>query len=920
MTHEENSRRAGRGSYYSFSFVKKQYVNVSLPNNMTTHPLQDGLGYAFSRYVRDMGIRNAKTFNRIAEIDISKLIKGMAGTEIHAFQLASNTFQRTMVRLFETIARQYLEARPNRWDNSRDTEGEVYNAVKDIYNAFSGSPMFSLNEQSYGNESWLRQLIVGKFGARETYNMPPSVWYSRYEQMMENERNGIPTGPQETEKVLRNHVQYTMFPNIWTSIPLHYIGIPIVSNEFIDYVLDGGSYSALSKDVLYYRSKTAKNWFTAKKTYWYQVGQNGQFFDNATGSWLSTTLQQNRRKYMNCYICNQKHNVLFLDWYRTVGWDTSRKRICFNCIAISAFSYNPWKRCWIIASNTNTEDIISARQDRPVQYVHVDDTDEKPVGKRDYDWRVNVRYLENASSFADCPNFIPEHIELPIETRRYLTWLRNLKTATRMNVGFSLDRVRRSYIHNEYRSNQTLESFVDEHENVIVNFPAQVKQYEDGQYVTMWIDSKMERRDFSRQYSAPRHNTRVTDDGWIEPDHGLRNMNKGLNNYSYKPDFYYVDYIDNMWFSTYTESPTVDAMECPEHEGKMAHVNCPSWHRKYGLFMGLELELIARDTRQLDHIEPPQLFERTIETFHPNKYRGTCYDYVPQLLYAKRDGSLPSYTGVEYISQPMSMRAWQQVPKTFWYMTENNYKAHSVGGVGIHIHIPWAAFTEIHAFTFLSAMQALQLNQYGFLRNVAQRPSNDWTAWDELEYSNVPNTIAAIVQSRRAQNSSKYQGINLLHNSTIELRYFNSNAKGGRVLKNLQFVQAIYDYTGSLADQGEWEGELGPNQDLLNHTTSWRFVDAEATTATKNAMLENPKVDNDLFNIETELFGWIESNKSNYPNLWAFMMREDDDLVISQSEINSLWEQPEEVETVVPTVEVHKTVNTRSGDIEIQIQ
>lgn len=915
MTHEADSTRARRGSYYPYSFVKKQYVNVSMPTNLATHPLEDGLGYAYSRYLRDTSQRSKGTFDRIAQIDIGKLIQGMVSTDNNKFELAANAFERTMVRLFEDITRQYQEARPN----NRRPEEDIYALIKDIYTGFASSPMFQLTEDYYANQSWLRQLIVGKFGAREQYNMPPSVWYFRYERMMENERNGMVSGPQETNKILRNHVQYTMFPEIWSNLPLHYIGIPIVNNVFIDYALDGGSYNSLSKDAFYYRSKNAKNWFTAKKNYWYSVRQNGQFFDNATGSWQSTTVQENRRKYMNCHVCNEKHNVQFLDWYRTKGWDTSRKRICFNCIAITAFSYNPWQKCWIIADPSNTEDIIDARHDRPVQYVHVDDTNEKPVGRRDYDWRVNVQYIENANSFADT-NVSPEELTLPVETRRYLTWLRNLKTTTRMNVGFSLDRVRRSHIHNVYRSDLSLDDFVEENENVIVNFPAQVRQFEDGQYLTMWIDSKLQNRDFSRQYSAPRSDTRVTDDGWIEPLHGIRNMNKDLNNYSYKPDFYYVDYFDGKYFSTSTEAPTINAMECPEHQGKVGHINCPSWHRKYGLFMGLELELIARDSRMLSEVAPPQLFERTIETFHPNNYRDNCYDNIPQLLYAKRDGSLPSYTGVEYISQPMSMRAWQQVPKTFWYMTENNYKAHSVGGVGIHIHIPWSAFTEIHAFTFLSALQALQCNRYGFLRSVAQRPSNDWTAWDELEYSNVPNTIAAIVKSRRAQNSSKYQGINLLHTSTIELRYFNSNAKGGRVLKNLQFVQALYDYAGYLADHGEWEGEFGPNQTLLDHTENWRQVDDSATLNIKQAMLDDPKEDRSLLTIETELFAWIQDNKDNYPNLWAFMMREEDDLVISESEINSLWQQPEVVETVESFEEVRKTVNTRSGDIEILIQ
>mgnify|MGYP003313346830 FL=1 len=241
-------------------------------------------------------------------------------------------------------------------------------------------------------------------------------------------------------------------------------------------------------------------------------------------------------------------------------------------------------------------------------------------------------------------------------------------------------------------------------------------------------------------------------------------------------------------------------MDLAGQEGSGSQVDNPDWHRQYGLFLGLELELIVRDNRNMfEDLGPLQIFERTIQTFHPQNYKDDCADLMPQLLFAKRDGSLPSHTGVEYISQPMSMNAWQQVPSLFWHTVNNVYKAFDVGGVGIHIHIPWSAFTEVQAYAFLEVLTALQRNTNGLLRRVAQRASNNWTYWDELEYSNVPNTIAAIATSRRAQNSGKYQGINLMHDNTIELRYFNSNAKGGRVMKNLEFVTMLYDYACHLS-------------------------------------------------------------------------------------------------------------------------
>ena len=293
-----------------------------------------------------------------------------------------------------------------------------------------------------------------------------------------------------------------------------------------------------------------------------------------------------------------------------------------------------------------------------------------------------------------------------------------------------------------------------------------------------------------------------------------------------------------------------------------------------------------------------QIFERTIQTFHPQHYADRVEELAPQLLYAKYDGSLPSNSGVEYISQPMSMKAWQQVPSLFWHTVNQTYKAFSVGGVGIHIHIPWAAFTEIQAYVFLSTLTALQENRNGLLRRVAQRASNNWTAWDELEYSNVPNTIAQVVKSREAENSSKYQGINLLHDNTIELRYFNSNAKGGRVLKNLEFVQMMYDYALALTDGYDWdasEDEIPPS-DIISLVEEFRNTVVNCPQSTKDMIVDDVDDVHTVLNIEWKLMQFLLDNTDKYPNLHGYLTDTDDGSIeLVQSELDAVY--PDETET-----------------------
>lgn len=898
-----------RGSKLPYEHIKAQYLNiVDESRSGADHPLhQDNTEYTYNRWLRETSnlTGSKKKYNAIVSIDVAELIESLASENVRDFHEASQKWKRSMQDVVSNRAYAYAS-------NHNVDVRTVIEVLNSLYSVFVTEPFYSILESNYTYGSrinWLRNLLQDRFGA-VNYSNPRATWIGHYETISSGNADSEDYSQTEISSVLRNHIQYQMYPKQWDTLPLRYIGIPMVTDNYISYALPGNG-SELSYDSIYYKSATAKSWFSAKRGYWYGRSRSGQVFDNYSGNWISKERWSNNRKYASCNLCHHKYDVMMLDWYKVRSYQNNRSRICYQCIATYGLSYNPWQKSWIIASYNNTEDMEIAANDRPIRLRHVDDTGERPVGRRDYDWRVDEEFLEDNNIDIDVND-----LKLPIETRRYLTWLRKLPMSARMNIGFTLTTLRKDAITSQMTSNSSERvEFMDRFSPILDAFPAQYRSDDlRGDHIAMWIDSMMEDRDFRMRYSSRVAESRVTDDGWLEPSHGIR-LNKEKNAYSYRPDFYYVDYIDGKYYSTYTEGSSGDYAYCSEHD--VPNHRCTSWHREYGLFMGLELELIARDKREQSNVGPMQLFQRTLETFHPNDYRKMSHDVAPQLMYIKRDGSLPESTGAEFISQPMSMRAWQNAPKTFWYMTEQNYKAHSVGGVGIHIHIPWDAFTEQHGYTFLSALQALQWNANGLLRYIAQRPSNSWTSWDQLEYHDVPNAIAAVVRSRRANNSSKYQGINLMHNNTIELRYFNSNAKGNRVLKNLEFVQALYDFTMWKSDSSGWDNELGPDESLLNEISTWRNQADEWSDAEENLIRNTHDEGFDgVLNIEQAFVQFIQDNHHKYQHLMEFLLRNDDELEISQDEIDSLWEQPEEETTEEEVEEVVETVQpvTRLGN------
>ena len=874
-----------RGSKLPYVYKQGQNVKVNHDERYGSSNLFERTSeYAFQNWFRS-NVQNKRIkyrqYNRAAFIDIRELVNVFANGTQTDVQYQMSYFANTVLEIVNDVAYEYA----TKYNLNQDQFMKLCSILQEHYDPFiSARSSVSMSSVSRHNGDWFAVILKDRFGLTQLNN-PPSVHGHTQDEAEETWTYDTNDLSQAHRNSMTAAVRHTMNPDQWSKIALGVIGIGLPTIHFVRYlweqhVEDEGYVSTRysTSDILFAAQPSTSSYNSMyERYYWYANGRNGMQYDESASKWVFKSDTYNRRKWMRCDLCRELHNVKFLDWYKVRSYSNTRNRICFHCISSKASSYNVYHKAWVLWNNA--ENIQQARYDYPIEYTHIDDTNIKATGSKEF------AFVQKQEQNSDGPGYV-EHV-LPVETRRYLSYVRNVDSDTLNLFRWQNDLRRRMSIHSWDRAQYS----DSDNAEVIRTFPVDVKTTNDIPVLRVWMDNEGNSRDFRYQWQAPTE-SRV-DDGWVDVNAGIK-LNLDKNNYSYRPPFYYVDYKDGKWLSTNTDANNRAVMDLDGSDIPGSQVDNPDWHKQYGLFMGLELEVIIRDERNMfDDLGNKQIFERTIQTFHPQGYIDDCADLVPQLLFAKRDGSLPSHTGVEYISQPMSMNAWNAVPSLFWHTVEQTYKAFSVGGVGIHIHIPWDAFTEVQAYAFLTMLTALQTSDNGLLRKVAQRPSNQWTYWDELEYSNVPNTIAAVATSRRAQNSAKYQGINLMHDSTIELRYFNSNAKGGRVMKNLEFVTMLYDYACKVTEPYEWDPNIDetPPEQLVQTVEGYRRRH-DATPELTDMIVDDSDEDYTTIRIEGLLMYYLIENKDRYPNLYGYLTDTDN---------GSIQLVTDELEAVYPT-------------------
>lgn len=745
---------------------------------------------------------------------------------------------------------------------------------------------------------------------KSTFSVPDYAWPSGIDFYKEENGEDVWT----TGLFRRNIFRNTEAASYWKTFPMRYLYIPLPSDTVMYYTyVRSNSYRnnfathhiGWSNDL---NSLAVKRCYTS---YGYSSTLNDQeghmqFYDYHQKNFVNDK-QNLGRQYKECLHCRKYFNTHWMTWYKAVGGysNGSRSRICFMCAMMLTSSYNVDNKCFVTYPNEPTDGTrygyIGMQDDHYVQYMHGDDLP-RARGSRQYQWEM----IDDESwQSVDDLDLLPNNVNsLPVDARKFLTWVKeSFAHASTDEKTAIVTELRREYIvgydsehgsqnnwedaegHciNTASTDEAIGSSENEELSTLdyikwkgLHLPV-VKMYavnDDlvSSVISLRIDSRDDARTFytyqpgGHRRSSGSEETRTADDGWLVP-HNMDPGNMVLEkmNYSFSPNYNYVNYRNGefRYFPVSGMQPCSpqDACECGLHETSVSHAEDYRWHYRNGLFMGLELELVIRDERLLSESGYNEVIARTLHTFHND-------DMGKQLLYAKRDGSLPSGTGVEYITFPMTLEAYQAIPEMFWNLVESNYKAFGLDDVGIHIHFPWASMNLQHAYAMLSALNTLQINPHGLLLYIAQRTTGQWARWDLLQYRDTYNTVAEVAKNRTRADNDKYKGINMQHDHTIELRYFKSNAKSNRILKNLEFLDALYEMTKADVDGQEWDSDRDvPSNSLID------IVAAYSNTSSKYKV---DNVHNDAVPfahyIEHKLVQYVLADGDRYPNLHDFLL------------------------------------------------
>ncbi len=254
--------------------------------------------------------------------------------------------------------------------------------------------------------------------------------------------------------------------------------------------------------------------------------------------------------------------------------------------------------------------------------------------------------------------------------------------------------------------------------------------------------------------------------------------------------------IDRMWQRTEDAgivcrncqgSYTAERNPPPIHEYSYKPKAKMQGEHKGGLFFGIELEVDAinkRSTMSRDDVPDAVLTK--------NEKTAKALKEAMPFIYCKRDGSVPG--GFEIVTHPMSY-SWilknKELFDPIWGLVKKGYVSHDSGLCGMHIHMSKAAFTPMHLYKF---MQFFQKNE-DFILVVSQRDAADLARWAAVKYEGVPKSHMARIAMDKGGHSSRRQAVNLTPSNTVEIRIFRGTLKKERFFKNLEFCQALYEFT-----------------------------------------------------------------------------------------------------------------------------
>jgi hypothetical protein len=250
------------------------------------------------------------------------------------------------------------------------------------------------------------------------------------------------------------------------------------------------------------------------------------------------------------------------------------------------------------------------------------------------------------------------------------------------------------------------------------------------------------------------------------------------NSYAIEEDYLDCCQMDSQYVHNYSYRPTMLFHELEDNSLVTSLYGKPGQ-----LFMGVEIEIAKLSLYSSDFVESLNRKQK---------------DFV----YLKDDASIGA-DGAELVTMPATLEAFAEVFPFDELDDVRNLGARSFAysSCGFHIHVSRSAFSATHLWRFVK----FQLNNPALCQFIAQRETSSYATWDyeESERSSLPDYVKG-----KKSNGRRYLAINFQNAQTVELRYFKGNILKNAILKNLEFVQSVYDYTKNMSISNVMQGGL----------------------------------------------------------------------------------------------------------------
>ena len=292
------------------------------------------------------------------------------------------------------------------------------------------------------------------------------------------------------------------------------------------------------------------------------------------------------------------------------------------------------------------------------------------------------------------------------------------------------------------------------------------------------------------------------------------------------PDTYFYDYNHELdWHLYMIENDAYNIIRSDSSNHGPTTVSADAAQKSFftnreRLPMGMELEIQYRDEDTHSH---SKYIEQLLIPLHRKyPYDKPSFGTAQQLAIGSRDSSI-GLTGVEFKFQIMSSPFVADLPEDFFETLKNEWRGYHAKKCGIHLSTSKSALNRPESFVMLTyhnnhvrayrnlSEDALPHNIMGDVFQRVDVP--DYSEWHEVRYSanitrddyqtgrdfRYASYLEAVVRNRQSVSRGNFINFASAENNRLEFRAFASATLKDRLLKNFEYVDAIYQFSRHLA-------------------------------------------------------------------------------------------------------------------------